>query len=104
MQDPQLELAELRKRVTELEERIEQLEDGSTPSAPGVDPRDAAVIRDLEPGDTIGLSQLRQRYRTRTDVRSSNTLTERIRTLVTDGPFESAGLQVWRYTGGADDE
>lgn len=64
------------------------------------DHRDRAVMEALDDADAeeVTLTDLRHTYRTTTDVRAPETLSERVRHLVERGPFERVEFQTWRYT------
>jgi len=62
------------------------------------DHRDHAVLDAIDDGTVVGLRTLRSLYHTHTDVQSGDTVKNRIKRLTTDGPFERAGTQAWRYT------
>lgn len=96
------EIAELRQFVERAHDRIDELEAEleQRQSTDAGDSRDAAVLRCLERGDSVSLRQLQQLYRAQTDIRSSSTLKERIKTLTKRDCFEQTGQQRWKYLGG----
>lgn len=105
------EIRALRDRVDDLERRLDRLEsDGSAAadtSQPGVsDHRDAAVVDALEHGQVVNASDLHALYRKRTDICDSDTSRQRVKQLVTNGPFGRVGPGParWRYTGGEPSE
>lgn len=76
-------------------------ESATTPSnvEPDFDHRDRqvlAALREQNP-DPVSLTQLRNLYRKKTDVRRSDTLAKRTRFLTSEGPFERVAFQKWRF-------
>lgn len=70
-----------------------------------LDKRDKDVLRAIvaDGTDRVSLSEFRRLYRQYTDVRASETMADRIRYLVSEGPFERIGTKrVWEFTGDFD--
>lgn len=95
-------------RWQELEERLSRVEEalGIDDAADAIgqqqfDERDARVLRVLkecEP-ETVTVAKLHELYKRKTDIRQKETLRDRTRTLVEQGPFEKEAYQKYRYTG-----
>lgn len=68
---------------------------------PNWDYRDQAVLDAIEAQDCerVSLSDLQKAYQQLTDVRARETMRERIKFLVENGPFDEIGTQTWEYTG-----
>ena len=103
------DIAELRKRISELEDALEEATSGATGGTAGQtggygDSRDSAVVEHLEPGQTVGIGQLKQLYRTHTDIRSDRTLKNRVKSLTKSPLFDHRNRGAWVYTGGGGDE
>lgn len=95
---------DLRREVEQLRERVAELESQVGPGGSALPPaasdyRDARVLDPLDAGDTVHLHDLRELYRSRTDIRDDSTLRERIKDLVETEAFEQIGKQRWRYHG-----
>ena len=102
------DVVELRKRISELEDALEDVTSGSTGGTVGQtggygDSRDSAVVEHLEPGQTVGIGQLKQLYRTYTDIRADRTLKNRVKSL-TKSPLFERRRGSWVFVGGGDDE
>lgn len=105
------EIDALRERIDRLEDELERLTtdagdgtDASTTEDPRewldvpADHRDAAVVEMLTPGETYAIRDLRSAYSRETDIRASETLADRVRTLVDAAAFERVGRsRRWRY-------
>lgn len=98
---------DLRERVQQLEAQVEHLQDrvddlaeGSTHSEGTVDQYDGYVIQQLDAGETATLATLRSYYR-QSGIRNDSTLKQRVKQLTRMPYFESAGTQRWRFTGRA---
>jgi uncharacterized protein Yka (UPF0111/DUF47 family) len=108
--DPEL-VTTLLKRVNELEERVDDLEqtvskpkNQSTGSRSGTDGRDQAVLDQLEDGDVVNVRKLKQLYRTNTDIRAKRTLKNRVKSVTNRPEFEYLAPGKWQYVGGDDSE
>lgn len=92
------------KRIDHLEEELEDARSGAQSDqfagSSGFDGRDQAVLEQLQPGQRVSASELKQLYRSHTDVRSNQTLKNRIKTLTSAGAFESTGPGAWKFVGG----
>lgn len=98
------EVAKLRKRITHLENAVEELRGGESGGrGTSTDPRDAAVLERLDPPEKVGRGKLEQLYRAETDVRNKNTLKGRIKNLTAREDFENASPGVWIYWGDVDE-
>lgn len=100
------EFERLLQRVDELEARLEDEREADDSSGGGsvlVDRRDAAVMDCLGHGTTINVNQLEALYRSKTDVRNSSTIKNRIRSLTERDEFEYLQPGTWRFVGGRDD-
>lgn len=93
--------------IEDQQRRIERLETLATTfgeiEVQGVDsPHDRAVIDAIRSDDKreYSLEELRTLYKRYTNIRRSETLKQRIKTLTTQGPFEQVSAQRWLYTGG----
>lgn len=96
------EVEALRERVAYLEARLQARPEHDA-DRPGIsDHRDRSVVAALDEGQVVGAKQLRALYRRETDVRANATLRNRVKDLVTDGPFERVDGRRWRYTGGSE--
>lgn len=73
---------------------------GLVSGQPNWDWRDQAVLDVLEEKsvEVIGLGDLQSLYQHETDICDKETMKERIRLLVKNGPFEKVGLQKWRFS------
>lgn len=100
----------LAKRCERLEDRLTQVErhvgvvdeDEISATSPRFDKRDRRVLSALAERnpDEVSLKDLQRFYRRTTDIRNSKTLSDRIRVLVEDGPFEETDqMREWRYVG-----
>ena len=103
------DVVELRKRISELEDALEEATSGATGGTVGQtggygDSRDSAVIDQLTPGQTVGIGQLKQLYRTHTDIRSDRTLKNRVKTLTKSPLFDHRDRGAWVYIGRDGDE
>lgn len=100
------ELDQLRERVAELEATVEELQDSGEKTSSGGfgDWRDQAVLAELESGDRLSVRDLKSLYRTKADIANARTAKDRIKSLTSDGPFETVAHATWRYTGGEDSE
>lgn len=96
----------LQQRVNELEKRVERLENGSSSggSRSGVGPRDQSVLNQLEDGDVVTVSGLKQLYQTHTDIRTKRTLKNRVKAITNRPEFTLLTPGKWEYTTGDDDE
>lgn len=100
-------MSQQRDRLADLEARIERIEsvlgldDLQPVSDQHFDERDARVLAALQECDPekVHVTDLRTLYKRKTDIRRRETLSERVKTLVTHGPFEDCGRQKWRYVG-----
>ncbi|MDL5361370.1 hypothetical protein [Halalkalicoccus sp. NIPERK01] len=109
--DPQLiealrkQVAALRDRVDEQDERIAELEEqiDNGGSSSGVGGRDQAVMDQLEVGDVVTSARLMELYRNHTDVRNKKTLKKRVKSIKKRPEFEAIGYGKWRYGGGDSD-
>jgi len=80
---------ELRQRVDRLEKRVAELErvhgeqdtNHSAATKDGLDSRDATVVGMLEHGDRYSVRDLKQFYKTQTDVRRDKTAKSRVKQL-----------------------
>lgn len=91
------EIEALRERVAELESHVAT---GSSTLPPAAsDYRDARVLEALDQGETVPLRKLRELYLDLTDVRESDTLRKRIKTIAESEAFEKTGQQRWKYVG-----
>lgn len=101
------EVAALRRRIEDIEDRVEELESGSSSSvgsSGGPGHRDQAVIDQLESGDIVTVSGLKKLYRTNTDIRSERTLKNRVKSLTNRPEFDWTAPGKWRYNEGDSDE
>jgi hypothetical protein len=93
--------------IDDQQRRIERLETLATTfgeiEVEGVDsPHDRAVIDAIRAADKreYTIEELRTLYKRHTNIRRSETLKQRVKTLTTQGPFEQMSTQRWLYTGG----
>lgn len=105
---PRNEFAELVERVERLEEWKERIESGDEPVPDETDDGldqfdrfDRPVVRAIHDSGQkqVSLKDLKQLYRTHTQVRNGKTLRNRIEGLTQYGPFEHVAPQVWEFTG-----
>jgi predicted nuclease with TOPRIM domain len=98
------ELEALRPRIDALEAEIDALEDildtleerdDRTPG--GGDHRDEAVLAALEPDEAVTVDRFHTLYKRHTDLKRSDTIRDRVETLVTGPDFERCGSRVWAY-------
>lgn len=96
-------LDELGARLDAAHKRIDYLEgvlEGQSDSeSAGADGRDQAVLDEISEGDRVGVAALKQLYRTHTDVRSEQTLKQRVKSLTARDAFVPIGPGAWRYRG-----
>lgn len=99
--DLEAELQETRALVEALRKRVKQLESDPTANVgDGVsDPRDAAVLEQLEVGDIVRGGDLRQLYKAETDVQNRDTLEKRVRNLKDRPQLVDRGYGRWEYVG-----
>jgi hypothetical protein len=97
----------LLETIEDQQRRIERLETLATTfgeiDVQGVDsPHDRAVIDAIRAGEKreYSLEELRDLYKQHTNIRRSETLKQRVKTLTEQGPFEQVAAQRWLYTGG----
>jgi hypothetical protein len=108
------QVADLRERVDEQDERIAnleaQIERGGSSSGSrsrfesGSDGRDQAVIDQLDAGEVVTVSRLKDLYRTHTDIRTDRTLKNRVPSLLKRPDFEEVAFKKWQYLGSAGGE
>lgn len=103
----------LRQRIDELEERVDELEDekndptNTTSGGSGVggaDSRDQAVLDQLNEGDIVSVAGLKKLYQTHTDIRTKNTLKNRVKALTNRPEFDIVAPGKWQFVGGEPDE
>lgn len=97
---------DLRQRVAELEDTIDDLRDdsgGTTGGGIATDPRDAAVLERLDPPTAVGRGKLESLYRAETDIRNKKTLKRRIRSLTDGEAWENVAPGKWVYRGDGDE-
>lgn len=100
------QVTDLRERVDEQDERIADLEaqierdSSGSPSSSRSSGRDQAVIDQLDAGEVVTVSRLKDLYRTHTDIRTDRTLKNRVPSLLKRPDFEEVAFKKWRYTGG----
>lgn len=103
----QKQIATLRDRVDQQDEEIAELKsrlDNDESSSSRTGGRDQAVIEQLDRGDVVSVSQLKELYRMYTDVRTERTLKNRVRSLTKRPDFEQVAHAKWTYTGGEGDD
>lgn len=97
------EVQALRRDLARAEDRIADLEEQVGPSsslpAAASDWRDARVFEALDAGQVIGVSTFRDVVAEATDIRDSDTITERVKSLAQGPAFEQVGSQRWRFCG-----
>jgi hypothetical protein len=93
--------------IEDQQRRIERLETLATTfgeiDVDGIEsPHDRAVIDAIRAGDKreYTLEDLRTLYKQHTNIRRSETLKQRVKTLTTQGPFEQISAQRWLFIGG----
>lgn len=102
---PQDEIAELRKEMAQLRQRIAELEGTETNQNAmnsANDPREQAVIDALKrnEGSTFTVNQLKAIYRQSTDVSNDKTLKRRVKQLTERPEFQQAAQPAtWRFVG-----
>ena len=84
----QRELAELRKRIAELED-----EDDESSASMG---RDEKVLATLAVGDIVSRSDLVTLYRRETDISNEKTAVRRLKGLVESGYLENVAMGRWQ--------
>lgn len=93
-------IANLEARIDELEAKIEELDAEPSSTSAGFDTcdhRDRAVLERLEPGTAVTIRDLRRLYKQHTDIKSKETLVERLRSLTDRPEFQSIARQKYRY-------
>jgi hypothetical protein len=75
-------------------------DNGGTDTAPEYstsDHRDRAVLERLEPGAVVTMRELRSLYRQHTDIKSKETLVERLRSLTDRSDLQSVARRKYRF-------
>lgn len=93
---------ELLERIRDLEERVAQLEREDAAEADWRDHYDDHVLDALKPGETVDAGRLQELYRT-AGIRQQSTLRDRVKLLVTEGPFIDIDAGTWAYAEGDDE-
>lgn len=93
-------------RVDDLESQLEEGESSTSSTSSGVEHRDQAVLDQIDAGDHVSVSYLKQLYRINTDIRSDRTLKNRVQSLTNRPEFTwtAPGNWVYQGQGGESDE
>lgn len=107
------EISNLRKDIQYLSKKIEGIEEqlesnDSQEIVHGFTGKEARVLTEIDkivsPGETVTRGELGDIYRRITNLRQSSTITDHVKDLTKQGPFEFVKPGVWTYTGGDGDE
>jgi|GEM_PF-1120068 len=97
LDEAERELEAMQAQLPGIEARVDALEEQDEQTVERGDHRDQAVLDVLEPGEAVTVRRFRTLYRRHTDLKNSDTISERIRTFTSGPEFEPCGNRVWQY-------